>query len=76
MSAVEKLSISLGSEEIAWARQRAEDTASSVSAVLSEAVRHQQRLEAFDRLLEELGRDDITPEDIAAVYAEWRSVVK
>lgn len=38
-----------------------------------EAVRQQQRqrLEAMDRLLKELGTDDITPEDIAAVVAEW-----
>lgn len=69
---VEKLSVSLGAEEISWVRKKAEENASSVSAVLNEAVRQQQRLEAMDRLLEELGTDDITPEDIAAVLAEWR----
>lgn len=69
---VEKLSVSLGSEEISWVRKKAEENASSVSAVLNEAVRQQQRLEAIDRLLEELGTDDIAPEDIAAMLAEWR----
>lgn len=73
MAKVEKLSVSLGTEEIGWVRKKAEESASSVSAVLNEAVRQQQRLEAMDRLLEELGMDDITPEDIAAVLAEWRS---
>jgi K+/H+ antiporter YhaU regulatory subunit KhtT len=72
MATVEKLSVSLGSEEICWVRKKAEENASSVSAVLNEAVRQQQRLEAIDRLLEELGTDDIAPEDIAAMLAEWR----
>ena len=70
MATVEKLSVSLGAEEISWVRKKAEESASSVSAVLNEAVRQQQRLEAMDRLLEELGTDDITPEDIAAMLAD------
>lgn len=73
MATVEKLSVSLGAEEISWVRRKAEESASSVSAVLNEAVRQQQRLEALDRLLEELGTSDITPDDITAMLAEWRS---
>ena len=73
MATVEKLSVSLGAEEISWVRKKAEESASSVSAVLNEAVRQQQRLEAIDRLLEELGTDDITPKDIADMFAEWRN---
>ena len=38
----------------------------------SNTLADRQRLEAMDRLLKELGTDDITPEDIAAVLAEWR----
>ena len=30
------------------------------------------RFEAMQRLLEELGTDDITPEDVASVIAEWQ----
>ena len=76
MSAVEKLSVSLGAEEISWARQKAEENATSVSAVLNEALRQQLRREALTGLLKELGTEDITPEDISAVYAEWRGVSK
>lgn len=73
MATVEKLSVSLGAEEISWVRKKAEESASSVSAVLNEAVRQQQRVEALDRLLEELGTSDITPDDITAMLAEWHS---
>jgi K+/H+ antiporter YhaU regulatory subunit KhtT len=72
---VEKLSVSLAPDEIAWVRRKAEESASNVSAVLAEAVRQQRRLEAIDALLAELGTDDITAEDVAAVFAEWRAGV-
>jgi K+/H+ antiporter YhaU regulatory subunit KhtT len=68
---VEKLSVSLVPEDAAWVRRKAEETASNVSAVLSEAVRQQRRLEALEALLAELGTSDITPADVAAVLAEW-----
>lgn len=41
--------------------------------VQCEVVPSNGRLEAMQRLLEELGTDDITPEDIASVLAEWRN---
>jgi UDP-N-acetylglucosamine:LPS N-acetylglucosamine transferase len=69
---VEKLSVSLGAEEAAWAREQAEAAGSSLSAVLTEAVRRQRKLQAMDLLLAELGTDDITEEDLTAVRAEWR----
>ena len=69
---VEKLSVSLGADEAAWARQQAESAGSSVSAVLTEAVRKQRQSLARRRLLAELGTDDITEEDLAAIRAEWR----
>jgi hypothetical protein len=68
---VEKLSVSLGAEEAAWARKQAEATGVSLSAVLTEALRRQRQSEARRRLLEELGTDDITEEDLAAIRAEW-----
>ena len=71
-ASVEKLSVSLGVEEAAWAREQAEATGTSLSAVLTEAVRRQRKLDAMDRLLAELGTADITEEDLAAVRAEWR----
>jgi hypothetical protein len=69
---VEKLSVSLGTEEAAWAREQAEASGSSVSAVLTEALRKQRQNLARRRLLDELGTDDITEEDLAAIRAEWR----
>lgn len=72
MATVEKLSVSLGAEEAAWARQQAEASGRSLSAVLTDALRRQRKLDAMDRLLAELGTDDITEEDLAAVRAEWR----
>jgi UDP-N-acetylglucosamine:LPS N-acetylglucosamine transferase len=72
MATVEKLSVSLGAEEVAWARKQAEASGRSLSSVLTDALRRQRKLEAMDRLLAELGTDDITEEDLAAVRAEWR----
>jgi hypothetical protein len=72
MALVEKVSVSLGAEEVEWARHKAEQSDMSFSAVVSEALRKQRQHEARLELLAELGDDDITPEDIAAVLAEWR----
>ena len=69
---VEKLSVSIAAEEAAWAREQAEAAGCSLSAVLTEALRKQRQSLAMRRLLDELGTDDITEEDLAAVRAEWR----
>lgn len=69
---VEKLSVSIPSDEAAWARQQAEAAGSSLSAVLTEALRKQRQSMARRRLLAELGTDDVTEEDLAAIRAEWR----
>lgn len=73
MGAAEKISISLSSEDLRWARQRAKQSLSSVSAVVSEALRKQRQAEARARLLADLGTDDITEQDIEVVRREWRS---
>jgi hypothetical protein len=71
-ASTEKVSVSLANEDLAWARQKAEAGATSLSAVLSAAIRRQRQSEARRRLLEELGTDDITAEDLEAARAERR----
>ena len=68
----EKVSVSLATEDLAWARQRAEKSDTSLSAVLSAALRRERQFEARGRLLEELGTADITPDELEAARAEWR----
>lgn len=72
MAAAEKISISLGAEDLAWARRRAKMEVKSLSAVLAEAVRRQRQAEARIRLLADLGTDDITERERDAVRNEWR----
>ena len=72
MRVTEKVSVSLAAEDVEWARQRAERDATSLSAVLTEALRRQRQSEARQRLLAELGTDDLTPADIDAARAERR----
>lgn len=64
--------ITLASEDLAWAQARAECQGTTVSAVVTEAVRRQRQNEARRRLLVELGTDDLTEPELAAVEAEWR----
>lgn len=73
MAAAQKISISLGAEDLAWARRQAKAEAKSLSAVLAEAVRRQRQAEARARLLADLGTDDITERERDAVRNEWRS---
>jgi hypothetical protein len=72
MGAAEKISISLSPEDLRWARERAKQSLSSVSAVLAEALRRQRQAEARARLLADLGTDDISEGDRKAVRAEWQ----
>jgi hypothetical protein len=72
MRVTEKVSVSLAAEDVEWARQRAERDETSLSGVLTEALRRQRQSEARQRLLAELGADDLTPADIDAARAERR----
>ena len=63
-------SISLSSEDLAWAKRQAQARAKSLSAVVSEALRRQRQAEARLKLLADLGTDDITPVQLAAARAE------
>ena len=72
-SKVEKLSISMSSSDARWIRARARRSRKSVSSVVSEAARLLRQQEARSRLLGELGDVAVaTPEEIAAIEAEWR----
>lgn len=72
MATAEKISISLGADDLAWARRHAKANAMSLSAVLAEAVRRQRQAEARARLLLDLGTDDITERERNDVRREWR----
>lgn len=67
---MEKLSVSIDAREVTWAREQAKALGTSLSAVLTDALRRQRKLAAMDRLLAELGTDDITEEELVAVHAE------
>jgi len=69
----EKVSVSLETEDVEWARHKAKQSNTSFSAVVNEALRKQRLHEARMELLKELGDKDITIKDLEAVYAEWRS---
>lgn len=66
----DKLSVSLGVEDVRWVTLRAKKLRTSVSAVIASALAEQRRAEARDALLLELGSDDITTADLDAVRRE------
>ena len=72
MAGVAKVSVSLSVDDLIWAKKRARAGALSLSAFVSEALRRQRQAEARAELLAELGTDDITAEDLAAIRAEWQ----
>jgi hypothetical protein len=69
---VAKLSVSLATEDVAWARKRAKQEGKTLSAILTEALASQRRAEAAKRLVRELGGlNDVTDAEREAVFAEW-----
>jgi hypothetical protein len=73
MATAEKISISLGPEDLEWARDRAKSEVKSLSAVVAEALRLQRQAEARARLLADLGTDDITEAEREGARNEWRT---
>ncbi|MCZ7686174.1 MAG: hypothetical protein M5U28_48400 [Sandaracinaceae bacterium] len=71
-ASVEKVSVSLTTEELEWARERAARENRSVSAVVSEAIRKVRRDEARLAVLAFLG-DAARPsaDEAAEIRAEW-----
>jgi hypothetical protein len=70
MPAAAKVSVSISAEDLAWAKKRARTGTTSLSAVVSEALRRQRQAEARAKLLHELGTDDISSADVSAMRAE------
>jgi hypothetical protein len=70
MTRVSKLSVSLANDDLSWAKARAKSLGISLSGVLSESLRRQRQAEARAQLLEALGTDDITSEDLEAFRRE------
>ncbi len=75
MAATEKISISVGMDEIEWARKQAERTNSSLSSVVTETIRRARQHESRLKLLKELGeRARVTPEEMERIRAEWKGL--
>jgi hypothetical protein len=70
MATAEKISVSVSSDDLAWARKRARTQRTSLSAVVSEALLRQRQAEAGVGLLDDLGTDDITEADLDAIRSE------
>ena len=68
--AIEKISVSVNSEDLAWAKKRAKRLRKSLSAIVSEALQRERQVEAGWQLLDELGTDDITEADLEGVRKE------
>jgi hypothetical protein len=66
----DKLSVSLGVDDVKWVMLRAKKLRTSVSAVIASALAEQRRAEARDALLCELGAGDITAADLDAARRE------
>jgi hypothetical protein len=73
VATAEKISVSIGPEDLAWARRRAKSELKSLSAVLADALRRQRQAEARARLLADIGTDDITEGERQDVRKEWRA---
>ena len=70
MATAEKISVSVSADDLAWARKRARDRRTSLSAVVSEALLRQRQAEAGVLLLEDLGTEDITEADLDTIRSE------
>jgi len=66
----DKLSVSLGVEDVQWVTRHAKRLGTSVSAVIASALADQRRAEARDTLLSSLGDKDITEADVLAARRE------
>ncbi len=66
----DKLSVSLGTEDVVWVTRRAKRLGTSVSAVIATALATQRRAEAQDTLLSLLGDDEVSEASVAAARRE------
>jgi hypothetical protein len=72
VGATEKTSVAIGRDELAWARERAERDGTSLSAVVTEAIRRRKQLEAWVELRDALlgGQEPISLAEARAMEAE------
>jgi hypothetical protein len=75
MAKVDKISISLSSEDAKWARAKAKKLKTSVSGVVGEALRRERQAEARRKLVDELG-GPLSEAELRAVLAEWSGASK
>ena len=68
------IAVALPSEDLAWARARAEREGTTVPTVVSHAVRKARQLEARVEVLAWLadGQRPLTAEELDAVEREWK----
>ncbi len=66
----DKLSVSLGTEDVVWVTRRAKRLGTSVSAVIATALASLRRAEAQDTLLSLLGDDKVSEASVAAARRE------
>lgn len=69
-----RVTIVIAPHDLEWVERAAKRQHTSVSVVINAGVAQLKRGEAFKRCLDAVGGTaDITDEDMAAAYAEWRS---
>lgn len=67
------MTIVIAPRDLEWVESAAKRQQTSVSAVINAGVAELKRTEAFRRCLNAAGGiDDITDDDMATAYAEWR----
>ena len=75
MGATAKVSVAIGQAELGWARARARRERKSLSAVVTETLAAQRRLEALAEVVAWMaeGQPRLTKDEIDAVGRELRS---
>jgi hypothetical protein len=71
---VQKVSVSLDADDLAWARQEAKERSMSLSAVLSESLHRRRKAQALGNLLTRLGADKISSAELSSLRAELYGV--
>ena len=69
-----RVTIVIAPQDLEWVESTAKRQHTSVSAVINAGVAELKRAEAFRRCLDTAGgTDDITDDDMAEAYAQWRA---
>lgn len=72
MATTQKLSVSIGVDEVKWLRARAKRSRASVSSVMTEAVRKLRQQEARQAFLAKLAPGErATLDEIEEIRREW-----